>query len=302
MRLALLASLLLAAPLAAQPIRLRVAVAGTEVDLGVPRLPSRMSPGAGRLAPLLRWRPLQPGVRVATALLSAGSLALSIEAIVVRVDPDRVRFSLQHRVEANGMTGTWMVDSAGRNATVAMNAGQFKSTGPWGWLVLERYEHRTPLRAPLAVGIRIDTAGRVRWVPPGRERAWRHDAGTAWAFQSFPLLFFDGRVPAKLSDPTVYNLGHRDARLIMMETADGAQLFVLTRYAGVGRVGERVPIGLTTPEALVLAGALGARHAVMLDGGTSAQLVVRDSAGAATWWRGLRRVPLGLVAELRTGH
>jgi hypothetical protein len=46
-------------------------------------------------------------------------------------------------------------------------------------------------------------------------------------------------------------------------------------------------------------GALGARRAVLLDGGLSAQLLVRDAAGDVRRWPGLRQVPLGLVAVAR---
>jgi hypothetical protein len=45
-------------------------------------------------------------------------------------------------------------------------------------------------------------------------------------------------------------------------------------------------------------GALGARRAVLLDGGISGQLMVREG-GAARAWAGLRDVPLGLVAVPR---
>jgi hypothetical protein len=48
-----------------------------------------------------------------------------------------------------------------------------------------------------------------------------------------------------------------------------------------------------------LMGALGARQAMLLDGGISAQMLVRDARGAARSWRGVRRVPLGLVAVAR---
>jgi Phosphodiester glycosidase len=188
------------------------------------------------------------------------------------------------------------------NVAMAMNAGQFKETGPWGWLVLDGEEQRNPLRAPLGIGIRIDTAGRIRWVPPGLEASMRGNRATAFAFQSFPLLFYDRRIPPVLRDASLMNLGHRDARLVMAEGDDGTLLFVLTRYAGLGRVAERVPIGLTTPEAIALVAALGARHAVMLDGGVSAQLLLRDARGEATRWPGLRKVPLALVAEPRAEH
>jgi hypothetical protein len=46
-------------------------------------------------------------------------------------------------------------------------------------------------------------------------------------------------------------------------------------------------------------GALGCSRAVMLDGGISSQLLVRDSTGGVQRWPGIRRVPLGLVAVAR---
>ena len=45
-------------------------------------------------------------------------------------------------------------------------------------------------------------------------------------------------------------------------------------------------------------GALGAREAVMRDGGISSQLLIRDQ-GTVRRWEGLRRVPLGLVVVAR---
>jgi hypothetical protein len=44
-------------------------------------------------------------------------------------------------------------------------------------------------------------------------------------------------------------------------------------------------------------GSLGARQAMLLDGGISAQLAISDSAGQARVWKGLRKVPLALVAR-----
>lgn len=290
------------AALGAQGATLTASVAGRTVDLSAGSVPARIVRGGRQLAPLLPWRAAQPGLEVAFLPLRAGALGIAVEAVVVRVDPARFRFALQHRVQANGMTGTWTIDSAGPGAALAMNAGQFKESGPWGWLVIDGYEHRNPLRAPLGIGIRIDTAGRLRWVAPGDEGRWRRDPATVFAFQSFPFLFFDRRVPPALRRPSGVDLDHRDARLVMAEQDDGTLLFVLTRYAALGTVAERVPVGLTTPETIALVAALGARHAVMLDGGTSAQLLVRGPADDETGWRGLRRVPLGLVAEPSARH
>ena len=46
-------------------------------------------------------------------------------------------------------------------------------------------------------------------------------------------------------------------------------------------------------------GALGCRQALLLDGGISGQLLVRDSSGAARVWPGSRSVPLGLIGRTR---
>jgi hypothetical protein len=47
-------------------------------------------------------------------------------------------------------------------------------------------------------------------------------------------------------------------------------------------------------------GALGARDAVMLDGGISAQLLLRERPGGHVHrWPGLRKVPLALLVRAR---
>jgi hypothetical protein len=63
---------------------------------------------------------------------------------------------------------------------------------------------------------------------------------------------------------------------------------------------ETLPFGLTTPEMAALMGALDCRNAVLLDGGISGQLMVRDANGDRKLWSGLRRVPAGLVLVKRT--
>jgi hypothetical protein len=69
----------------------------------------------------------------------------------------------------------------------------------------------------------------------------------------------------------------------------------MTRFEGLGGVLENLPLGLTTPEMAALMGALGARRAVLLDGGISSQLLIREG-GRTHRWPGWRRVALGLVA------
>lgn len=94
-------------------------------------------------------------------------------------------------------------------------------------------------------------------------------------------------------------VAHRDARLALGVLPDGQVLIALTRFAGLGGVLDRLPFGLTTPETAALMGALGCVSAELLDGGVSGQLLVRDAAGEAHEWAGMRRVPLGIVAIAR---
>ncbi|MGQ0562871.1 MAG: phosphodiester glycosidase family protein [Gemmatimonadota bacterium] len=251
------------------------------------------------LASQLKWRAAQPGLDWTEIELRAGRWRLPVRAIVTRIDPRAFTFELTLSTRANGMTGAWNVDSAGADVALALNAGQFKETGPWGWLVLNAYEKRDPGHGPLSAGIAIDTAGAVRWYAPAQLAAARHDRSIRFAFQSYPLLLLNGVVPRLLTSSDDVNRTHRDARLILGELADGSLLVVLTRSAAFAAVTERVPIGLTVPESLELVTALGTRHALMLDGGISAQLLLRTAADSVIVWKGLRKVPLALLARPR---
>jgi exopolysaccharide biosynthesis protein len=137
-----------------------------------------------------------------------------------------------------------------------------------------------PLSSAL-IGLRDGT---LAWVDGDDVSAWRRRDDVAFAFQSYPtLLAADGRVPDALRDTGSINLTHRDARLAIGLDRDDRLLVVLTR--------------LTVPEMAAVMGALGARQAMLLDGGISAQLALRDSLGVARQWPGIRKVPLALVAR-----
>ena len=75
----------------------------------------------------------------------------------------------------------------------------------------------------------------------------------------------------------------------------------MTRFEGPGGVLANLPVGLTTPEMAAVMGALGARSAVLLDGGISCQLLDPGPRSEAHRWPGWRRVALGLVAVPRAG-
>jgi exopolysaccharide biosynthesis protein len=94
-------------------------------------------------------------------------------------------------------------------------------------------------------------------------------------------------------------LTHRDARLALGLDERGELIIALTRFDALGPSFGSIPFGLTIPETGLLMRALGAESAVALDGGISAQLLLRDALGEARRWDGLRAVPLGLSAISR---
>ncbi len=71
----------------------------------------------------------------------------------------------------------------------------------------------------------------------------------------------------------------------------------------MGDLGGGIPLGPTTPEMAAIMGALGATDAVMLDGGISAQLLLRDpTRGAPLRWPGIRKVPMALIVRPRSSR
>jgi exopolysaccharide biosynthesis protein len=200
-----------------------------------------------------------------------------------------------------GFEHVWTLDRAPKDAVLALNAGMFAGDGAWGWVVHEGIEYREPRRGPLARAVVIDSLGSVRLIDDAgvdRLRAAAGAAGVREAFQSYPLLLDEGgHLPALLTTPGPdINLQHRDARLALGLDGTGRLLVALTRFDVLGPSLGSVPFGLTLAEAALVMRALGAETAVALDGGISAQLLLRDAAGETHRWPGLRPVPLGMSA------
>jgi Phosphodiester glycosidase len=124
------------------------------------------------------------------------------------------------------------------------------------------------------------------------------------AFQSYPtLLDAHGNVPLALRDARLgVDVEHRDGRLAVGALDDGRLLMAITRFYGLGELSPPVPLGLTLEEMAIVMRRLGCRRAVSLDGGVSAQLLLREDPRHTLIWRGWRPVPLGLVAERVENH
>lgn len=253
--------------------------------------PARWQPAdTARLGPIA-WHAGTPGVEWSELTLAGSGEAWRTRIVVARLDPRRVRLELDTAFARSGKPA-WTIDRASASV-FAVNAGQFLHTMPWGQVVLDGEQWMAPGSGPLASTVEIDADGSLRL----RHAADASPSKPRWAFQSYPTLLRGGEVPPELrGEIEGIDLSHRDARAAIGVTTDGRVIVALTRFDALGASMGFVPFGLTTPEMAAVMGALGARDAVMLDGGISAQMMLRTADGTAKRWRGTRAVPLALVA------
>jgi uncharacterized protein YigE (DUF2233 family) len=250
-----------------------------------------------RLDRAIAWRLGADGIEWADFQLHGEGEGWRTRVVVARVDPRRVALSLAPAFAENTR---WTVADADAPVTLAVNAGQFRGSLPWGWVVTGGRELLAPQYAPLAGAVVVDSTGAVRIVPPGEVAAEHRSGGAREAFQSYPILLEDGVPPAPLVRPGLgVAIAHRDARLALGTLADGRVVVALTRFDALGPSLGRIPFGFTSAEMAIVMRALGCRQAILLDGGISGQLMVRDDAGGARTWPGIRSVPLGLVGRSR---
>lgn len=247
------------------------------------------------LARATRWRAATPGVEWGELELRGAGEAWRTRLVVARVEPARVRLRLDTAFTAT-READWTLSRAPRDAVLAVNAGQFTATMPWGWVALDGRRWLPPQTGPLSAALAQDGAGRLHWVAGPDVAAFAASRTITWAFQSYPVLVASDSVVLALRSTTgAVSTSHRDARAAICLDAEGRLVVALTRFDGAGSRLGFLPLGLTAPEMAGVMAALGCRNAMLLDGGISARLRVRDAAGNHDW-EGLRKVPLGLVA------
>ena len=253
------------------------------------------NPGDARTpAPAVVWRAASPGVELGELVLTASG-GWRTRVIVARLDPNRIALRVAVARRDDGR-GAWSVDSTPRQALLAVNAGQFGTYEPWGWLVREGTELQPPGTGPLSAAFVVMEDGSARLVPADSVRVVRARGRVRQAIQSYPLLLNDGAMPAQLEAPgRGVDLEHRDSRLALGLRRDGRIVIALTRFDSFGETLGPVPVGPTVPEMAALMRDLECDDAMLLDGGISAQLLARD-AGRTRTWRGFRRVPVALLA------
>ncbi|MEO8089120.1 MAG: phosphodiester glycosidase family protein [Gemmatimonadales bacterium] len=253
--------------------------------------------GEATLAARVAWRSGISGMEWGELQLRGASEAWRTRVVLVRFDPRRLELSLATAFTRNE---GWTVADADSGVALALDAGQFRHSLPWGWVVSQGREVLPPEYAPLAGAVVVDSSGILRIVAPDSVVAARERGTAREAFQSYPMLLLDGVIPVPLRKAGQgVDLAHRDARLALGTLADGRVIVALTRFDALGESFGQVPLGLTTPEMAAVMGGLGCRQALLLDGGISGQLMLRKADGSVRSWAGTRSVPLGLVGRMR---
>ena len=278
----------------AATLAVRLVSGGSRVFWRASHAPVQWTAADAGLTELIAWHRGQPGVEWSSLPIAGDGEAQALTLVLARVDPSAVSFHLVWDIESD--RPAWTVDRA-KDAALALNAGMFVAQLPWGWVVMNGRERLPPGHGPVASALVALADGRLVWVDGDDVSTWRGRRNILFAFQSYPtLLARDGEVPAALRDGSI-NETHRDARLALGLDRQGRLLIAMTRLDVPIPGADRVPFGLTVPEMAAVMGALGAQHAMLLDGGISAQLSIADSTGMTKAWKGLRKVPLALVAR-----
>jgi hypothetical protein len=242
------------------------------------------------------WHPVRSGVWIGESIMSRNGPLSVVRAIAVRVNPSSHEFSLIALRADDGTRSIWTIDSIPESAVVALNTGQFSFGIPWGWVVMDGREIKPPGSGTLGMALVTDSAGAMSLVTAAEISALR--GRVINAFQSYPALIVDGTVPWELQAPgRGVNLAHRDSRLAVCTLSDGSLVIVLTRFTALGAAGSTLPWGPTVPEMADYMLGLGCRRAMLLDGGISSQLAVRNSDGTLRRWPNWRPVPLALVIK-----
>jgi hypothetical protein len=222
-----------------------------------------------------------------------------VRAIVVTLNSASFTFRLNLARTEQKMRPVWTIDSIPQDAVVALNAGQFIGGFPWGWLVQDGVETQPPGSGSLGMSFVVDSAGSVTLAT--RQEVSHLRGHALHAFQSYPALLVDGDIPWELrEEDRGVDLNHRDSRLAICMTSNGRLTIALTRVTAFGSPGATLPFGPTIPEMAAYMRSLGCNRAMLLDGGLSSQLAVRDDRGILTRWTNWRMVPLGLVVLPRS--
>jgi hypothetical protein len=229
-RAALVAALVVAGrPATAQDAPLPSSTLDVRDGRGVwrPLWSSSAAPVVWRTAPLaelMSWKKGASGVEWGELQLKGSGEAWRTRLVVARVDPARVRLSLDTAFTAR-REAAWTLARVPKQAVLAINAGQFEATMPWGWVVLDGRRWLPPQHGPLSAALVQDSSGALRWIRGEDVARVASQSGPSWAFQSYPaVLAADSVLPPLRVGGAGVDVAHRDARAGVCLTRDGQLL------------------------------------------------------------------------------
>src|SRR5262249_35456859 len=111
----------------------------------------------------IAWQRSADGIEWGVFRIACSAPAWRTRVIVARIDPRRVRFSLVMDLAREDQRPAWTIDRAPRDALLAVNAGQFVRTMPWGWVVIDGRERLRPGFGPLSTALAFDSSDSPRW-------------------------------------------------------------------------------------------------------------------------------------------
>ncbi|HKH83866.1 MAG TPA: hypothetical protein VKA25_09290 [Gemmatimonadales bacterium] len=153
---------------------------------------SRNWNGRATLAHHVTWRQGARGLDWAELELWGASEAWRTRLIVVRVDPVVMELSLE---AAFTRSRGWTIADADSTVALALDAGQFRHSLPWGWVVSKGEELLQPEYAPLAGAVVLDSSGAVRIVAPNDVATERERGAAREAFKATQCCFREASSP-----------------------------------------------------------------------------------------------------------
>jgi hypothetical protein len=149
--------------------------------------PTQWAKADPRVDGAVRWTTVSHGVDRGALSIAGPGEAVRLRIILVRVDPRAVRIVLDANARDDGTLRPWRVDatSVARSAVVALNAGQFTDSGPWGWIVHEGRTVRNPGIGTLAGGVAVLQDGRALVLDADSIQAM-HRTGASAAISDLP--------------------------------------------------------------------------------------------------------------------
>jgi hypothetical protein len=235
------------------------------------------SKASAELAGSIQWKVLEKGLSIGSLGIERGDTT-GTEVTLLKADPARFSFKVIGEPGPGRTIRDWAVSSG---CIAGINGGYFylknddpERKYPLGLLIRE-HAQVSEYRKNYS-GCFFSTGGR-----PGFAYNARPPDGADEALQSFPMLIYNGRVPEEiLSENSRLHINRQSRRSAVGMDWDGRVLFLVTDRE------------LSFHELGFLAGAMGFRHCLSLDGGGSSQMSVlsRDTLTVP----GLDKIPVGI--------